>query len=259
MDSLLCRFMLGFAMLLLGGGVGGDRPEIPVMTSGESSIFPESWVKAPISASGEALTPELFERGKKLIERELAKYPGQMLREHLKGVYLLAELRYSGVSTGGTNSRTMVYVTVGEPRLGYTDGHIEGVFHAEFSSILLRNRWADFDAKAWSAINPPDFKYLGDGVEAVRRGKVGQVAAETYYEQGFLRQYSQASMEEDFNGFARAMFRGDLALWEAAERFPRIGQKLRLAIAFYEKIDPTLSEDYFRSLASPSTTRPAKP
>lgn len=248
--------MLGMTVLALVGVGGGERPDIPITTSGESSIFPESWLAAPISASGEALAPELFERGTKLIERGLAKYPARVLQEHLKGVYLLAELRYSGVSTGGTNSLTKVYVTVGEPRLGYTDRHIEGVFHAEFSSILLRNRQSDFDAEAWVAANPPDFKYLGDGVEAVRQGKAGLTPADSYYEQGFLRQYSQSSMEEDFNGFAIALFCGDPKLWEIAAKFPRIDRKLRLAIAFYEKIDPSLTESYFRSLASAPTTRP---
>lgn len=94
-----------------------------------------------------------------------------MLRAGLKAVYVLGGLRCCGVITSGTNSRTTVYLRIGSVKDGYTDAHIEGVFHAEFSSILLRNHAALLDKQAWQSLNPPCFKYLGNGVDAVKQGK----------------------------------------------------------------------------------------
>lgn len=224
------------------------QDQAPILTSSEPSIFPESWQRPPISASGAALDAGEFERARRVVRRALAKYPEAVQRAHLKHVYVLAELRYSGIVTSGTNSRTAVYLKVGEPRRGFTDAHIERTFHAEFSSILLRNRPADFDAEAWLAVNPPDFVYLGTGVDAVKQRKAGLTLSDTLHQEGFLREYSRSTMENDVNGFAAMMFTGDPALWDIASRFPRIRAKLDLMLRFFQKLDPVFDEAYFRAL-----------
>lgn len=224
------------------------KTPVRVFTSTSPTIFPESWRKAPVLASGEALAEEQFDRVRRILGRALAKYPPHVLQEDLKAVYVLAELRYSGVITSGTNSRTSVYLKIGDVKKGFTEEHIEGVFHAEFSSVLLRKHARHFDEAAWQAVNPPGFAYLGNGVDAVKLKKAGLTLRDEMHRAGFLVEYAQSTMENDLNGIAKMLFNGEAALWEIAARFPKIRRKLDLALAFYQKIDPAFTEAFFRKL-----------
>lgn len=225
-----------------------DRGSTPILTSSDPAIFPVSWRAAPINASGEALPADRVEQVSRVLRGAMAKYPEGVLRTHLRAVYALAQLRYNDILTSGTNSRDCVYLKIGEPAQGFTDAHIERTFHAEFSSILLRNRAKDFDAGAWQAANPPGFTYLGSGVDAVKQRRAGLAMRAELHEQGFLNEYAKSTMENDFNGIAAMLFRGESSLWETAEKFPRIRAKLELSIRFYQTLDPSLNESYFRSL-----------
>lgn len=224
-----------------------EKP-VRVVTSADAAIFPESWRKEPVLASGEVLPDDQIKRAQMLLQRALKKYPPQVLHADLKAVYVLAELRYSGVITSGTNSRTSVYLKIGDVKKGFTDAHIEGVFHAEFSSILLRNHAHDLDQDAWQAVNPSGFKYLGNGVDAVRQRVASTVLRDELHEKGFLVEYAQSTLENDLNGFAKMLFNGEAELWEVAARFPKVQRKLDLTLAFYQKIDASFNEAYFRSL-----------
>ncbi|GEP43981.1 hypothetical protein BGE01nite_32720 [Brevifollis gellanilyticus] len=166
----------------------------------------------------------------------------------MKSVFVLGELRYCGVVTSGTNSRTSVYLRIGDEKAGYTDAHIEGVFHAEFSSILLRNHPEFLDKQTWQSLNPPGFKYLGNGVDAVKQGKAGQKMSNTLHAEGFLIEYSRSTQENDFNGFSARLFRGDASVWAIAENHSKIRRKLKLTIGFYQKLDATMDEAFFKGL-----------
>jgi len=224
-----------------------EKP-VRVVTSADSTIFPESWRKPPVLASGEVLPEDQIKRMRMILERALKKYPPQVLKADLKAVYVLAELRYSGVITSGTNSLTTVYLKIGDVKKGFTEAHIEGVFHAEFSSILLRNHAHLFDKAAWQAVNPPGFKYLGNGVDAVKKKVAGTVLRDELHEKGFLVEYAQSTLENDLNGFAKMLFNGGPELWRVAETFPKIRRKLDLTLAFYQRIDPAFTEAFFRSM-----------
>ena len=219
-----------------------------VITSTSAAIFPKSWLKPPVLASGEVLPVAEHERVRRILTRALGKYPPQVLRANLKAVYVLAELRYSGVITSGTNSLTSVYLKIGHPKAGFTDAHIEGVFHAEFSSILIRQHAAFWDKETWQAVNPPDFRYLGNGVDAVKQRLAGLTLSESLHAEGFLKQYSKSTLENDLNGIAAMLLTGKAELWDIAKRFPRIRRKLELTLAFYQKLDPAFAEAFFRSL-----------
>lgn len=254
LDLVMYRRSLCFLALVVllqtvaaSEGVILESP-LRVVTSADATIFPISWQKEPILASGEALPEDQIERAKTILSRALKKYPLHVLQKELHAVYALSELRFNSVVTSGTNSRTSVYLKFGESVKGFTDNHIEGVFHAEFSSILWRNHPKQFDADAWRAVNPPGFKYLGNGVAAVKQKKASTTLREDLNTQGFLVEYAQSTMENDLNGFAKMLFNGDPELWRAAEKFPKIRRKLDLAIGFYQKLDASLTEPFFRSL-----------
>jgi len=255
---LFVTFQRLTAILATGWLLAGMRAEaeeivileepVRVVTSSSPEIFPEVWLKPSIAPEGSVLPEDQIERARSLLSRGLAKYPREVLARNLKAVYALAQLRYRGVVTSGTNSRTAVYVKLGNEKAGFTDRHIEGVFHAEFSSILLRNQGRFLDRAAWEKVNPPGFKYLGDGVEAVKQGKAGLRSEEGLLEQGFLSEYGRSTLENDLNGIVARLFTGDASLWAMAERYPKIGAKLRLTLTFYQKLDPAFTEAFFRGL-----------
>lgn len=255
----IVTFVAAACLLPLVSAMADERvileTPVRVVTSSDPAIFPDSWRRAPVLASGEVLPEDQIKRVRTMLERALKKYPSQVLQADLKAVYVLAELRYSGVITSGTNSRTSVYLKIGEVKQGFTDLHNEGVFHAEFSSILLRNHARFFDKEAWQAVNPPGFKYLGNGVDAVKQKKAGLALRDELHEAGFLVEYAQSTMENDLNGMAKMLFNGEAALWQIADKHLRIQRKLKLTLAFYQKIDPAFSEAFFRSLVSPPKPR----
>ena len=221
---------------------------VRIVTSASEVIFPESWRGGKVSASAEAVPVERREIALRVMEAALAKYPAEVLREHLGTLYLVGELRYRNVVTSGTNSRRDVYVKIGAVEKGFTHLHNEGVFHAEFSSILIRNRPQFLDEAAWKATNPSDFTYLGDGVDAVKQGKANTKIDSSLNAQGFLSQYAQSTLENDFNAFAARLWTGDEALWQLSVQHPPIHRKLVLVLRFYQRLHPALDEAFFRSL-----------
>jgi hypothetical protein len=219
-----------------------------VLTSGDVEIFPESWRKSPISAQGAILADDQVDRARQIMERALKKYPPAVLEKNLKTIYVLSELKYSGITAGGTNSLNSVYLKMREPKQGYTDAKMEALFHAEFSSILYRNFAKDFDKEAWKKLNPADFKYLGSGVDAIRQNKASVALDEKLHEDGFLEQYGQSDMENDFNSYTAKIFSGDAKQWDLYDRYPKLKGKVKLVIDFYQKVDPTFTVESFKKL-----------
>lgn len=228
-----------------------EKP-VPVLTSSSHDVFPEAWRKEPVSAQGSALSDEKLGKAKVILEAALSKYPATVLKANLKTVYVLSELRYRGVVTSGTNSRTCVYLKMGDERAGYTPAHVQGTFHAEFSSILMRNHPQFLDKEAWQNANPAGFQYLGDGVDAVKQGKAGLKSETALLEKGFLSQYGCSTLENDFNGLTIRLFAGDASLWALAEQYPRIRAKLQLALSFYQQLDPSFTETFFKTQGTAS-------
>lgn len=219
----------------------------PFITVDDASqdIFPKEWQESPINASADPLPKSDQTVCRKLVERELAKYPARVLEANLKGVYVVSRLRYHDIIAGGTNSRSKVYVVKNDK---FTWERFTEYVHAEFSSILLRNHPEFLDRYAWEHTNPDDFSYLGSGVQAIREKKASVYTKESLFEQGFIQQYGMASFEEDFNGYAGRLFMGEASLWEAIEKYPRVKAKADMVIAFYTKLDPSLTFEFFHGM-----------
>lgn len=220
------------------------KPEI-ILDQFGPEIFPKVWLESPVHAEAEVLPKSDVRECTKTIRAAMAKYPVRILNDHMEKVYVLGKLRYRGVTAGGTNSRNSIYVVRNDkisPKL------LENNFHAEFSSILLRNKPEALDSKVWEKINPEGFAYGSGGVQAIQDGQSSLRLDKKLNEEGFLHQYGKASLQEDFNSYAARLFTGNGDLWEAILRHPKVKQKADLTIAFYGKIDPKFTEEYFKSL-----------
>ncbi len=222
----------------------GNGPVVSLDAAGPE-IFPQSWLSASVNAQATTLDAPQRPRSQEIVERALAKYPAAVLRRHLQRVYVVQKLAYSGVPTGGTNSRCAVYLANSGK---VADAVLEGIFHAEFSSILLRNLPQQLDTKRWQEINPPDFRYLGSGVQAIKQQKASQRLDADLQAAGFLHAYAQASLEEDFNSIASRLLMGDEALWRAMAQYPKVKEKAGLVMAFYGRLDPQFMQAWFEAL-----------
>lgn len=232
---------------------------VRVVTSSDKEIFPPSWLTKEIAASGEELAAEEIERTARVVAAAARKYPAEVLAANLGTVYVLRRLAYFGVEAGGTNSRRDIYLANDGVGLGFTDLALENAFHAEFSSILLRNFPKYLDTAAWTKANPPGFAYLGNGVEAIKDAKAGLVTTEASLAEGFVYEYSKSSLENDFNSLAKRLFTGDAGFWGAAGQYPALLEKSDLAVKFYQRLHPSFTPGYFLTLADKNTHRPAAP
>ena len=202
---------------------------VAVIFSYSTSIFPVSWQAPPINAKGKPLTASEIPRCKTVMIKALEKYPAGALKNEL------------------TDN---LYLTNDGAAKGYTSLYLEQTFHHEYSSILYRNHPTYLNETAWKNANIDSFDYNDpeNGVGAIRNNESSQDLDQELCKKGFLTQYSLSGLENDINTFAQNMFSPSPGFWEIVDRFPRINKKLQLLIAFYNKIDPLFTEEYFRKL-----------
>ena len=245
--GLLLYTLLGSQLLLAQGSPQDYRI---VFDPTPMDRFPSQWRTPEIAISATALPEHEYDRTKVVLEDALSKYPGTILANNLRETVVVQELGFSGVSASGTNSNDQVFLANGGARRGFTDKWLERVFHSELSSILLRNHASDFRNDRWHAVNPDSFSYGEGGIAAVKKGEIGKFFDPKLLKRGFLSQYAQSSLENDFNAFAGFLWLGEEKLWDASEKHPTIGIKLKLTIDFYQSIDSSIDADFFVGLAT---------
>jgi len=227
-------------------------------------IFPPSWLKAPFYQAARPIDPSHKNRARAVVRWALQKYPAALVaRTIAKGrIYILGEMKvYRSLQFAGTASHKAVYLVVRDKSQGYTDKFIESTFHQEYSTLLMNRYLKHLDRKAWGAINPEGFAYLGPNSWDRVRGKDGGARAITKtggakllstdaarLEQGFLVRYSMSSLENDVNGYAAALFANDRSFWANVKKYPAVRKKADLAIEFYHRIDPVFTREYFQGL-----------
>lgn len=232
-----------------------DRPAtpiVPLIFAAGPEVFPKEWIAPPYSACARPFDPRVLghddERLREKIElavvRGLVKYPTELLRRYLARVVLVGTLEFSGIFAAGTNSTDTVYLACAFAE----DSFIEETLHHEFSSILLRRNSAQFEETRWRAHNPSDFRYGDSGVQAISRGRDSLEYDEESNRSGFLHQYAQATLEDDFNSIVEKLFMNEPEFWAIVEKYPAIAAKAELAIQFFHGLDPRFTRDYFRGL-----------
>lgn len=212
------------------------------------SIFPPDWQKYPINAMGEPIAESEMKRSIRISMTALHKYPAEMLRLNIRSIYWLRKMEFYNVEYGGTNSNNAVYLTNDGENMGYSDNYLEQTFHHEFSSILLRNYPNLLDTVSWKAATDSSLDYNDpeDGVGAIRNNASSQDLDTLLCKKGMLTEYSRSSMENDVNTFAQNLFAPSDFFWKLVEQYTRIRQKTNLLISFYNKINPSFTEMYFR-------------
>ena len=223
-----------------------ERAGIEIIFSAGGKIFPESWYSRKINGKGISLDTMEYLRSEKIVKQALLKYPVNVIKQNLTRIYILKNIEFFGLSYGGTNSTDIVYLT----NSGYTDQFLEQLFHAEFSSVLLRNYNKNFNETKWKSNNGKKFNYGKDGVDALKNNLSSEKYDEKFNKMGFINQYATSSIENDFNSFAKNIFLPKPEFVKLNDDYELIKNKRVLFIEFYGKIDKTFSEDYFNKIRS---------
>ncbi|MEI9944920.1 MAG: hypothetical protein WDN26_11965 [Chitinophagaceae bacterium] len=252
-SHLLAIFLLP---LCTHASPGGDTTINGVKVNFEYAlnIFPESWRTSPINAWGDPIPSGEIVRSEAIMVKALNKYPLTVLKKELTSIYFLRSMKFYDVSYGGTNSTDAVYITNNGIAVGYTEFYLEQTFHHEFSSILFRNHVEFLDTSDWKRNNLASFDYNDpeNGVGSIRNNQSSQDLDSVLCEKGFLTQYAMSSMENDINTFAQNIFCPTAEFRRVMEKYPRINKKVKLLIAFYNKINPAFTEDFFKKLKNQS-------
>ncbi|MBN2728806.1 MAG: hypothetical protein JXR53_06235 [Bacteroidales bacterium] len=249
-------FLSLFAILLLGFSVSTSAQKtiihkpsgVKIIFPIHERIFPESWYSERINGKYKPMDPDEYERTEKLVIACLEKYPSEMLRNDLEIVYVVHTLTFYETNYGGTNSNKNVYLTNKGLSRGYDNAYIERVFHAEFSSILLRKYKTLFDEEAWLACNDPGVEYGDGGVAALKTNKNSEYFSDTLNSLGFINQYATSDMENDFNSFAKNMFLPRQSFLDLLKEYPRLKKKSKLLIDFYSQINSYFTAEFFYNM-----------
>jgi hypothetical protein len=217
----------------------------------DRSMLPPSWQTQEINVQ---LSPvsnmDLQHKCADAIIEEFKKYPSILITANLRFAIVVRSLTLGPHNAGiaGTNSRSDVFLSTDYTRCDMTEiaRRVKSAFSHEFSSILLRNHKILFDAHAWEAENPRDFKYVGEGADVVGDGRYSTVFSVSAARHGFYCSYAEASMEEDFNCVAQHLFDG--AWPDDISVYPHLKRKFDLAIEFYHKMDPVFTSEFFDNI-----------
>ena len=223
-----------------------------IVFTADEDIFPSYWYEPDINAKAESLAEEEIERSKKIVLSALDKYPAKVLKENLEKLYVLKSMNFFGVDFGATYVEDRVYMANSGIDMGYSDIIIEKEFHHEFSSILFINYYYLFKESDWRQINPADFVYFDEetgGAGAIKEEKASEEFDPKMHEVGFLYEYAQSTLENDFNSFAENIFVNDGSFFELVEGYEKLSLKLDLIVDFYSSINPEFTLEYFKKIS----------
>jgi hypothetical protein len=229
------------------------RTGIEIVFSAKGNIFPTPWYSNKTNGKAVSLDTSEYSRSLLIIKKTLLKYPIQVIQQNLQSIYVLNSLEFFGQAFGGTNATRKVYLSNKGIAKGYSDQYIERLFHAEFSSILLRNYKSNFEELKWLKLNPSGFDYGAGGVAALKKGNDSENYDSKLNKLGFINEYATSSLENDFNSFAKNLFLPKKEFHDVFENNEAINKKRNLIISFYNSIDSSFKKEFFNKLLYTTT------
>lgn len=193
---------------------------------------------------GESPTEGSVDRAERLLPAEIAKYPKAVRSRMLESVWIAESLKRSGLSVGGTVAWSSPRVVLkGADR----DWAFRYGFHHEMGHRLRIFLNKKFPEDAWRALLPRNFRYTQNYDEALSAPEAyGGFFSEENLSQGFLRNYSRVSFDEDWADWNAALFMGGPQFWRAYDSHALVRAKVSLLISVYKQLDPAMDEMYFR-------------
>ncbi len=192
---------------------------------------------------------------KRYAKRALKQYPLELIKKYLRTLYIVEEIKLIfgslSIEPEGTydSERGAIYLTTGGVRYD-SQLNTEDIFHHEFSSFLLHGYAHLFPKAEWLALNPSDFQYKSNVTGSGKPPFVPE-EPEFYFQRCVPGPHAASSWENDINTFAMQLFRaratpmGWRELPLPIDEYPCLQKKLDLLAAFYRRIHPMFTAEYF--------------
>jgi len=116
------------------------------------------------------------------------------------------------------------------------------VLHAEIMSTLYHTNVFPLDE--WIAANPPEFRYGGSGLEAVRTNRASTIPQRALLAVGFLAEYGKASIEEDVGLYAAMMMTSPTDLRSFCRQYSPVLKKAGVLRGFLLELSPSMKRSY---------------
>ncbi|MHB8280721.1 MAG: putative zinc-binding metallopeptidase [Candidatus Humimicrobiaceae bacterium] len=184
---------------------------------------------------------------KKIIKEALEIYPLGFVPQHLKKLFIIGnEIKIENENATALAIDKTVFLTNGgnNNEIVYLIG-----FHHEFNHVLQDTYKELFDSyyEDWQSNNPEGFEYYG--YERYKDEYYNKEEWLKMYKDGFISSYSMVSYNEDLAEIASRAFANDPIFWKSIKNYPRIRQKFELMVDFYNKIDPSITLEYFEKIS----------
>jgi len=180
------------------------------------------------------------------IESALSLYPSGFVTSFIDAIYISGSMEIEGAKAGGTFGPEWIVLSNIEHWNGTQanyENFLRGVHH-ELSSLVLKK--SIFTVVAWPKLLPSDWTSSENNYQALTLNE----ETEPNYASGFLTQYGETSMGNDFNVYAEFAFTEPEHLKKLAKQYSIIAQKLGLFISAYTNVLPKYRQgftDYFNN------------
>ena len=205
------------------------------------SAVPKDLVISPLAASD--VVPAL-----QVVENALSIFPDSFVRSIVSEIFLCGTLNAKGNPLGGLALAGGIYLAASGMSDSENRAYMRDTIFHESSTLVLYK--VGLDERGWNAANPPTFAY------AIRNDPDAKLHATHWrddpselgslYSEGFLLRYGTASLRNDVNTYADAVFGHPRDLIALMHRSPPIARKVTLLMAMYLRADPAFRH-YFDS------------
>lgn len=229
------------------------RTGVEIIWVTEANMFPRKWTSSPINLRAKNLSKSEIKRHLNLIEKALAKYPTNLIKKHLTKIYLVGGLTVFEHEIAGTYYKKNIYLNNQGIANGYTNKELEGTFHHELSSLILKAHASQKFYQRWQKLNPQGFQYQGSSIAAIKASKNNETNTDQINDlslkRGFVNLYAQSNLENDFNEIAERLFITGNNLSELGSKYSNFNKKIDMFIELYQSVDPMFNREYFETIA----------
>jgi hypothetical protein len=157
----------------------------------------------------------------------LMEYPDRLRELLLSDLTIYGKLKRGGKAFLGQAHAKSKSIDIGIRR-GTSDAGLRRTMHHEFSHLIELH--PKFPADKWKEISEGDYGTHQDGP---KRGG-------SFKDDGFVTRYASKNRHEDFAELAELAFTRPEKAKDLAERYPEIGEKLKIMTRVYRKVAPDM-------------------
>lgn len=194
---------------------------------------------------GNQASPEQAQMQVRVFRKMCAAWPRE-LTKHIQGVYVYDCLEMSGVKGVCIEYDFNLHMSSNLPEYVI----LPRAFHEATHAIT---RQTPLDANLWKAQMAAGARYLGD--EAVKVPDPMQ-ARDDLHEKGFLLQYSQIDLMEEFAVLSQYLFTEPGWLKERMQKFPEVRKRVLLTMEYFKALSDKVDFSAYDDVLPNGTTPP---